>query len=379
LGGGVYGTTQLQQEFDPIWFLPPTSYLRQWFEASDTFFPSDGERVTVYLTGLDFAKELSSIEKLVSSLNRATDIVASVDSWWTQYTQFVNDKLPSTEAEWSETLTNFLFSPMGLRFTSNFKFESSSTPPEPMQAVCGQPAPPILLSTFEFTHVKFEGRGEHIPALNKVKDIIADCNFSGNVFALTQEYSNWETDEVITKELFRNLGIALACVFVTTLILLANLLGSIIVLLCVAITLVDLCGYMHFWGLTIDVVSAVNVIIAIGLCVDYSVHICHAFLTVSGTKRERAHAALVDMGPAVLNGGLSTLIAFILLLSSDSHVFSSFFKIFMLVVLFGVWHGLILLPVLLSLVGPAAYASARPAQAQTEPEKIPIDSISVKL
>ena len=32
------------QEFNPIWFLPPTSYLRQWFEASDTFFPSDGER-----------------------------------------------------------------------------------------------------------------------------------------------------------------------------------------------------------------------------------------------------------------------------------------------------------------------------------------------
>ena len=38
------------QEFDPIWFLPPTSYLRQWFEASDTFFPSDGERF-VYCLG----------------------------------------------------------------------------------------------------------------------------------------------------------------------------------------------------------------------------------------------------------------------------------------------------------------------------------------
>ena len=42
------------------------------------------------------------------------------------------------------------------------------------------------------------------------------------------------------------------------------------------------------------------------------------------------------MGPAVLNGGVSTLIAFILLVSSDSHVFTSFFKIFLLVVLFGV-------------------------------------------
>ena len=57
---------------------------------------------------------------------------------------------------------------------------------------------------------------------------------------MCQEYSNWETDEVITKELFRNLGIALACVFLTTLFLLANLLGSLIVLLCVAITLVFL-------------------------------------------------------------------------------------------------------------------------------------------
>ena len=93
----------------------------------------------------------------------------------------------------------------------------------------------------------------------------------------------------------------------------------------------------------------------------HPVHICHAFLTVAGTKKERAHAAMVhiyfhlisyrnyfslfidlfissqvDMGPAVLNGGVSTLIAFILLVSSDSHVFSSFFKIFLLVVLFGV-------------------------------------------
>ena len=41
-------------------------------------------------------------------------------------------------------------------------------------------------------------------------------------------------------------------------------------------------GYMHFWGLTIDVVSSVIIIISIGLCVDYSAHIAHAFLSVQG-------------------------------------------------------------------------------------------------
>ena len=70
-------------------------------------------RVTVYLTELDFAKELNSIEKLVSSLNLATDIVASVDSWWPHYRTFVEEQLqeslPSTEEGWSRTLTHFLF------------------------------------------------------------------------------------------------------------------------------------------------------------------------------------------------------------------------------------------------------------------------------
>ena len=39
---------------------------------------------------------------------------------------------------------------MGLRFASNFQFVESE------KVVCGQPAPTILLSTFTFTHVKFE-------------------------------------------------------------------------------------------------------------------------------------------------------------------------------------------------------------------------------
>ena len=123
---------------------------------------------------------------------------------------------------------------------------------------------------------------------------------------------------------------------------------------------------MHSWDITIDVVSSVNVIIAIGLCVDYSVHMCHAFLTVSGTRKQRAKAAIVDMGVAVLNGGFSTLIAFILLAGSDSHVFSVFFRIFLLVIIFGLFHGLILLPVMLSLIGPSPYNNATPAVTEKE-------------
>ena len=38
-------------------------------------------------------------------------------------------------------------------------------------------------------------------------------------------------------------------------------------------------------------------------------------------------AALTSIGPAVFNGGISTLIAIIMLVSSQSHVFISYFKV----------------------------------------------------
>jgi hypothetical protein len=65
------------------------------------------------------------------------------------------------------------------------------------------------------------------------------------------------------------------------------------------------------------------------------------------------------MGPAVLNGGLSTILAFILLSTSDTYIFLSFFKIFFLICLFGLYHGLIVLPVVLSLVGPLRHYEAK--------------------
>ena len=35
---------------------------------------------------------------------------------------------------------------------------------------------------------------------------------------------------------------------------------------------------MHFWGLTIDTVTTIIIVLAIGLTVDYSAHLGHAFM-----------------------------------------------------------------------------------------------------
>ena len=58
------------------------------------------------------------------------------------------------------------------------------------------------------------------------------------------------------------------------------------------------------------------------------------------------------IAPAVLNGGFSTLLAVSLLMFSDVYVFVAFFRIFVLVELFGLYNALVFLPVLLTLIGP---------------------------
>ena len=41
-------------------------------------------------------------------------------------------------------------------------------------------------------------------------------------------------------------------------------------------------GMLHFWGITVDTLSCINIVLAIGLCVDYSAHIAHAFIVAEG-------------------------------------------------------------------------------------------------
>ena len=50
--------------------------------------------------------------------------------------------------------------------------------------------------TMDFTHKIFNGPKQQIPAMNRVKEILKDGNFSGTVFPFSKGYAAWETDEV---------------------------------------------------------------------------------------------------------------------------------------------------------------------------------------
>jgi len=365
-GVSIWGNLLLRQEFNPIWFLPPESFLAQWHKQNAIHFPSQGEKVTVFMENLDLPEDLLKLDKMHDELANQTDIIVSFDSWYLDFKKYMNKYfltekgLPDetlTQEEFDDKLTQFLYGPFGARHRMLINFYSE---PE-----CGVPSSAMNLSTISFTHRLMDGPTEQIPAMNRVKQILSNANISTRVFPMCVGYASWETDEVISEELYRNIALAVICVFLTTWLLLFNIWVSLQVMSCVLLTLVNVGGFIHFWGLTIDTVSCTNIIIAIGLCVDYSAHIAHAFMSANGSRNDRVKAALSNIGPAVLNGGFSTFLAFVLLAGSRSHVFSVFFKVFFLVVIFGLFNGLLFLPVMLSFIGPPSYGT----HAETEKEE----------
>jgi len=382
LTGGIIGSINIEQTFKPWLLLPPDSYMRKWLDIHDMNFPDNGFGTNIYTGAID-SQSLSSLEELSRGMNAATKppkrIIKSVSDWWgalksfgkeegnyTEWTQFADDDL------FQDLLSKFLFSSGGTIYKDNFKFDG--------ELQCNKPAPKILASKMWFTYVHFSGPDEHIPAKRRIEDMTAGLGLNES-FSHAKIYAAWETDEIIGFELWRNIGLAMAAVAVITLLLLQDVRLCCMVLLSVTLTVTDIVGFLHFWDITIDIISCVNIVLAIGLCVDYSVHIGHAYLvSESGDRKERARQAVSSIGPAVFNGGFTTFLALVLLGASSSHVFQSFFKVFVLTVLFGLFHGLLLFPVLLSIIGPERKTSGSSSESQlSDSENPPQDTSPISV
>jgi predicted RND superfamily exporter protein len=155
--------------------------------------------------------------------------------------------------------------------------------------------------------------------------------------------------------------LAIAAVAVIVFVTVASPMTAILITLNVAFCLAEILGFMWALGFAIDSVTVINLVLAVGLSVDYSAHVGHSFMVKGGADNDRrALESLADMGAAVLAGGASTFLAVVVLLFSDSYVFFVLSRQFCLTVVLGLAHGLILLPVMLSLFGPKPFSAAEP-------------------
>jgi predicted RND superfamily exporter protein len=77
-------------------------------------------------------------------------------------------------------------------------------------------------------------------------------------------------------------------------------------------------------------------------CVDFSTHVCHAFVQSEDNDRNRrVELALNRSGGSILSGALSTIIGVSMLIFSNSFIFFSFFKVMFLAMVFGLMYSML--------------------------------------
>ncbi|XP_059827429.1 patched domain-containing protein 3-like [Hypanus sabinus] len=183
--------------------------------------------------------------------------------------------------------------------------------------------------------------------LIELRDLAKDCSVPLHVFHPAFIY--FDQYLVIISTTIQNIGVAAGAMLLIALLLIPNPICSIWVTFAIASVLVGVAGFMTLWGVNLDSISMINLVICIGFSVDFTAHISYAFVSSEKeTANERSIDSLYRLGYPIIQGALSTIMGVITLSSAASYIFRTFFKIMFLVITFGAVHGIVLMPVFMT-------------------------------
>ena len=78
----------------------------------------------------------------------------------------------------------------------------------------------------------------------------------------------------------KQLKSALATVTLVVLFITLNLKVTILIVAVVLLVILYLAATIYFWGLTLNAITGMNMIFALGISIDYSIHVAHKYLLV---------------------------------------------------------------------------------------------------
>uniref|UniRef100_A0A1I7Y2K6 SSD domain-containing protein n=1 Tax=Steinernema glaseri TaxID=37863 RepID=A0A1I7Y2K6_9BILA len=340
LGIAIYGCNYIKVGLDPNDLLPDDSYGKKALQLGEKYFSGGLPlhlHVWVYnLSTVDLGdKRIWNVLEQEITYYEYTHYTGSGDSWIRVFLDHIKASgLLITQDNFVHLVKEvFLVRPEFAKYRRDIVFDATGK----------------YLEASRFTvNLKSMSVKNYTDSMHLFRTLAALSDLPTGVYADFFEFA--EQYDAILPGTLSSIGYAGAAVIAVSLLLIPEPIASLWVCFSIISINVGILGFMTFWGVKLDFVSMVTIVMSIGFCVDFAAHLAYNFAKgVNLTSSERVRNALYTVGTPILQSASSTIIGVSFMAFTGSYIFQSFLKTIVLVITLGALHGLVILPVLLTM------------------------------
>jgi len=340
----IYGICNVVVYFDKTKLINHDSSMTAFVDVEDRLFRDKAFSISVIVSGkVNYTnpETIGKIDTLLERLEASSYINQHLSRSWLNDFQTVNRFLNNSnthigsEEEFTKGVYNF--------------YQNSSSPYR-LDLAYNEDKSRIIASRFLIQGQNIHSTIEEENMVLEIRNIceeISDQDFKANVFNSYFPY----TDQYLT--IF---GQSVQCILSTgviviavSVVLLPDAVSAFSAILSIVSTLTGCLGFMSIWGIVLDGITLINLIMCIGFSVDFSAHFCYHYIdkkSKSESEDEIVERTLLSVWKPVLQGAISTLLGVVGMLYAPATSFVIFFKMMFIVITLGVIHSLILVPLL---------------------------------
>ena len=292
LAAGIYGATKVDESFDRRILAKDGSYLKKFLSAQERYFKLSIPVSIVESSTINYAERSTQdeIKRLSTMVSSNEHYEKSVLSWMDQFTRYANESNTIiTPSNFMAELKKFLSIPQYGFHRQDLKFSLNDTTLEASRII-------------GFMKSSTDSIFQKNAMLSLREDLAKQHKLS--VYPIARPFIFFEQYAITSRETIRNLLIAALAVLVVTSPFLVDCSVTILVVLNFVALVLELFGLMVLWDVSLNSVSMINLVMAIGFAVDYSAHIAHAYvMSDKESANDRVVDALSTLGASVFMGG----------------------------------------------------------------------------